>query len=291
MNIAIITGATSGMGKRMAIEIDNSIPSIQEFWIIGRRRDRLHALSIDLSKPCRIFCDDLTDSDFFDRFSKILSSEKPSVSFLVNAAGYGKIGSVKSLSLEDQLGMINLNIRVLTGMCKLCLPYMSDHSRIINFASGAAFLPQPSFAVYAASKSYVLSLSRSLNNELKGSGCYVTAVCPGPVKTEFFDIAETTGKIPVYKYLFMADPIKVCKKALRDSISGSELSVYGISMKLLAILTKLVPIKLIFMFMNLCSIIPGVSDGSGAGSAWRKHNKNKKITLTQNRRIKHRKKH
>ena len=155
---------------------------------------------------------------------KLLTKEKPEIVFLVNAAGFGKIGSVKNLSTEDQLGMVDLNIRVLTGIAKLSLPYMAKHSRIINFASAAAFLPQPSFAVYAASKSYVLSFSRSLNEELQGSGCYVTAVCPGPVKTEFFDIAETTGKIPFYKYLFMADPGNVCRKALVDSIIKKDMS-------------------------------------------------------------------
>lgn len=293
MNIAIITGATSGMGKRMAIEIDKSIPCIQEFWLFGRRRDRLEALKTDLSKSCRIFCDDLTAPDFLRRLNKALHSGNPSIVFLVNAAGYGKIGSVKDLSLEDQLGMIDLNIRALTGICKLCIPYMSKHSRIINFASSAAFLPQPSFAVYAAGKSYVLSLSRSLNNELRGSGCSVTAVCPGPVKTEFFDIAETTGKIPVYKYLFMADPVKVCKKALHDSMAKSELSVYGLSMKALWLLTKLIPVRLIFIFIDLYNMIPHTADNSGTGGIWKKHcrSRNKPLSLNHNHKIKRRKKH
>ena len=250
MNIAIITGATSGMGRRMAVELNDQIPNIQEFWLFGRRMDRLRELERMLSKPCRLFQEDLLDDNFLDNYEKTLSRENPDIVFLVNAAGFGKIGAIRSLSLKDQLGMVDLNIRALTGICRLSLTYMAAHSRIINFASAAAFLAQPSFAVYAATKSYVLSFSRSLNDELHGSGCYVTAVCPGPVKTEFFDIAETTGKIPIYKYLFMADPGEVCRKALVDSITKSDMSVYGAGMKVFMLFAKLIPTKLIFLMMR-----------------------------------------
>ena len=253
MNVAIITGASSGMGRRMAIEIKNRIPNIQEYWLFGRRKERLKALKKTLRKPCRLFDEDLTANDFLSKYKKLLSGEKPNIIFLVNAAGFGKIGSIRDLGLKDQLSMIDLNVRALTGICKLSLPYMSDNSRIINFASSAAFLPQPAFAVYAAGKSYVLSFSRSLNEELHGSGCHVTAICPGPVKTEFFDIAETTGRIPFYKYLFMADPKKVCRKALIDSVNKSDISVYGAGMKLVMFLSKITPVPLILLtlrFMN-----------------------------------------
>ena len=257
MKVAIITGATSGMGRRMAIELNDQIPNIQEFWLFGRREERLKDLQKALSKPCRLFQGDLQDEDSLPDFKRILTKEKPEIVFLVNAAGFGKIGSVKNLSTEDQLGMVDLNIRVLTGITKLSLPYMAKHSRIINFASAAAFLPQPSFAVYAASKSYVLSFSRSLNEELQGSGCYVTAVCPGPVKTEFFDIAETTGKIPFYKYLFMADPGNVCRKALVDSIIKKDMSVYGTGMTAFMIFAKLMPSRLIFLLMRCLNAFTG----------------------------------
>ena len=253
MNVAIITGASSGMGRRMAIEIKNRIPNIQEYWLFGRRKERLKALKKTLRKPCRLFDEDLTANDFLSKYKKLLSGEKPNIIFLVNAAGFGKIGSIRDLGLKDQLSMIDLNVRALTGICKLSLPYMSDNSRIINFASSAAFLPQPAFAVYAAGKSYVLSFSRSLNEELHGSGCHVTAICPGPVKTEFFDIAETTGRIPFYKYLFMADPKKVCRKALVDSVNKADVSVYGAGMKMVMFLSKITPVPLILLtlrFMN-----------------------------------------
>ena len=105
----------------------------------------------------------------------------------------------------------------------------------------SAFLPQPRFAVYAATKAFVLSYSRALAMELKPRQICVTAVCPGPVKTEFFDIAETTGEIPLYKRLVMADPKKVVKKALRDSMMGKTVSVYGFFMKAFFVLAKILP--------------------------------------------------
>ncbi len=255
MNVAIITGASSGMGHRMAIEIRNQIPNVQEYWLFGRRKNRLKALKKTLRKPCRLFDEDLTSSDFLSKYKRLLSDEKPNIVFLVNAAGFGKIGNIRDLSLKDQLSMIDLNVRALTGICKLSLPFMSENSRIINFASSAAFLPQPAFAVYAAGKSYVLSFSRSLNEELRGTGCHVTAVCPGPVKTEFFDIAETTGRIPFYKYIFMADPKKVCRKALIDSINKADISVYGMSMKLVMILSKITPVPLILLALRVMNFL------------------------------------
>ncbi len=122
---------------------------------------------------------------------------------------------------------------------------MSPNSRILQFASSAAFLPQPKFAVYAATKAFVLSYSRALGAELRGRGIYVTAVCPGPVDTEFFDIAETTGQIPLYKRLVMANPRKVVRKALTDSYMGRSVSVYGVAMKAFRVLCKVLPHELV----------------------------------------------
>ena len=122
--------------------------------------------------------------------------------------------------------------------------------QIIQMASSAAFMPQPGFAVYAASKSYVLSFSRALGCELKGRDISVTAVCPGPVKTEFFDIAETTGKIPLYKRLVMANPKRVVRLAIMDAAVGKNISIYGITMKAFFLLCKILPHSLILRLME-----------------------------------------
>ena len=172
---------------------------------------------------------------------------------LVNAAGFGKIGSSAHIAKEDaavQLRMIDVNCRSLTRMTFLVLPSMSKGSRILNISSGASFCPQPGFTVYAATKAYVTSFSRGLYEEMKEEGIVVTAVCPGPVKTEFFDIAETTGKIPLYKRLVMANPKRVVRLAIMDAAVGKNISIYGITMKAFFLLCKILPHSLILRLME-----------------------------------------
>ena len=169
---------------------------------------------------------------------------------MVNASGFGKIGTVGNLPLDDETGMVELNCEALCAVTHMVLPYMSENSRILQFASAASFLPQPGFAIYAATKAFVLSYSRALREELRPRRIGVTAVCPGPVKTEFFDIAETTGEIPLYKRLVMADPHKVVKLAIRDCMVGKSVSVYGVWMKAFFVLCKVVPHEWILRAMQ-----------------------------------------
>jgi len=147
--------------------------------------------------------------------------------------------------------MIDVNCTALTAITNIILPYMNKkRSNIINIASSAAFLPQPSFAVYAATKSFVLSLSTALNKELSKTGIRVTAVCPGPVETEFFDIAEVHHCVKIYKKLVRAKAEDVVNIALLDAYSGSHISVYGITMKLFRIIAKILPHNLIIKFIK-----------------------------------------
>lgn len=249
MKIALVTGASSGLGKEAVIQIADRFSGIDEIWAIARRKDRLVALSQQLPVPLRIFDLDLTDKAALTELESALADEKPDVKILVNSAGYGKIGAVGDVSLVDEMGMVQLNCAALCGVTHLALPYISENSRIVQFASSAAFLPQPRFAIYAATKSFVLSYSRALSQELRARDISVTAVCPGPVKTEFFDVAETTGKVALYKKLTMADPKKVVKLALRDSMMGKEISVYGPLIKVFFILTKIMPHDLLLNIM------------------------------------------
>ena len=181
---------------------------------------------------------------------KLLLDKKPRVRILVNAAGYGVIGKFHELP-KDNVGMCDLNCRALTEMINIVLPYMSrKRSNIINLASSAAFSPQPSFAVYAATKSYVLSLSTALNQELRNTGIRVTAVCPGPVDTEFFDRAEEFNKVKIYKKMFKADSDKVVSLALKDAMRGAHISVYGLSMKGFRVISKIIPHNIIVKFIR-----------------------------------------
>lgn len=248
--IAIVTGASSGMGRETVIQLADRFGGLDEIWAVARRKERLEALGSELPVPLRIFALDLSEMDSLDVLRDALEQEQPQVRILVNAAGYGKIGNVGSLELSDETGMVRLNCETLCAVTHLVLPYIPDHSRIIQYASSAAFLPQPKFAIYAATKSFVLSYSRALHAELRHRDIAVTAVCPGPVKTEFFDIAETTGKIPLYKQLAMADPKKVVKLAIRDSMMGKRVSVYGPVMKSFRVLSKVVPHEALLQIMT-----------------------------------------
>lgn len=250
MKIAIVTGASSGMGREAIIQIADRFSGIGEIWAIARREDRLRELAQQLPVPLRIFPLDLCDEEGLKSLNEALLEKKPEVKLLVNSAGYGKIGKVGNLGIQDETGMVRLNCEALCAVTHIVLPYISDHSRIIQFASSAAFLPQPGFAIYAATKSFVLSYSRALNTELRAKDIAVTAVCPGPVKTEFFDIAETTGSIPLYKQLAMADPKKVVRLALRDSMMGKSISVYGPLMKVFSALCKVFPHELLLRIMD-----------------------------------------
>lgn len=251
MKIAIVTGASSGMGREAVIQIADRFSGIGEIWAVARRGERLSELARQLPVPLRIFPLDLCEKDALRILSAALEKEKPEVKILVNSAGYGKIGKVGELGMDDETGMVALNCEALCAVTHLVLPYIPDHSRIIQFASSAAFLPQAGFAIYAATKSFVLSYSRALNAELRGRDITVTAVCPGPVKTEFFDIAETTGVIPLYKRLAMADPKKVVRLALRDSMMGKGISVYGPLMKAFYVLCKVCPHELLLRIMGM----------------------------------------
>lgn len=250
MKIAIVTGASSGMGREAVIQIADRFSGIGEIWAVARREERLQELKRQLPVPLRIFPLDLCDGDSFEVLRAALEKEKPEVKILVNSAGYGKIGRVGSLDIGDEAGMPRLNCEALCAVTHAVLPYIPDHSHILQFASSAAFLPQPGFAIYAATKSFVLSYSRALNAELRGRDITVTAVCPGPVKTEFFNIAETTGSIPLYKRLAMADAKKVVRLALRDSMMGKSISIYGPLMKAFYVLCKVMPHEALLRIME-----------------------------------------
>lgn len=250
MKIAIVTGASSGMGREFITQIADRFSGIEEIWVVARRKERLDELVGKIPLSLRQFVIDLTDQRDLMKLQIALEEEHPDVKWLINAAGYGKIGPVGSVSLTDETGMVDLNCKALCAVTHMVLPYLSGNSRIIQFASSAAFLPQPDFAIYAATKSCVLSYSRALNEELKPRGIYVTAVCPGPVKTEFFNIAETTGEVALYKRLVMANPKRVVKQAIRDSMMGRPVSIYGITMNAFHLLSKFLPHGLILRIMK-----------------------------------------
>lgn len=242
-NIAIVTGASSGMGKEFAITVQDNV-SVDEMWVIARRKERLEELQKEVNIPLKVIALDLSNDESFKKIGDLLKKEKPSIKLLINASGYGKFEKITSISNEDNMGMIDLNVKALTNMCLTCIPYMQRGSQIINFASVAAFQPVPYINVYAATKAYVLSFSRSLNVELKNENIKVLAVCPFWTKTEFFDRAVTENKV-IKKYVAMYNSKDVVKKAWKDYKKGKDISIYGFNANLQRIIGKLLPHRLI----------------------------------------------
>lgn len=254
MNIAIVTGASSGMGQECVRQLDSLFTTgISEIWLIARRADRLNKLGEELKHRFRVLPFDLTSEKDLCELELSLELIKPNVKMLVNASGYGIVGAFKGSDAKEQTGMIRLNCESLTRVTHMVLPYMKKGARIINFASSAAFVPQVYFSVYAASKSYVLSFSRSLNEELKEDGISVTAVCPGPVSTEFFGLAERGGTIFKFKKHFMSEAPKVVRKAMVDSYHRRTVSVYSFWMNAFRLLTKVTPHDIFLSVMKLLS--------------------------------------
>ena len=242
-NIAIVTGASSGMGKEFAITVQDNV-SVDEMWVIARRKERLEELQKEVNIPLKVIALDLSNDESFKKIGELLKKEKPSIKLLINASGYGKFEKITNISNEDNIGMIDLNVKALTNMCLTCIPYMQRGSQIINFASVAAFQPVPYINVYAATKAYVLSFSRSLNVELKNENIKVLAVCPFWTKTEFFDRAVTENKV-IKKYVAMYNSKDVIKKAWKDYKKGKDISIYGFNANLQRVIGKLLPHRLI----------------------------------------------
>ncbi|MDE7274343.1 MAG: SDR family NAD(P)-dependent oxidoreductase [Lachnospiraceae bacterium] len=250
MNIIIITGASSGLGVEFALQLDNVFHNIDEIWLIARRKKEMLEVAQYLEHTTRVLDMDVTEMAQMERFKELLADKKPVIRMLVNCAGYGIMGEFSASNIGEELGMIDVNCRALTHMTYLCIPYMQKNSRIIQLASSAAFLPQPNFAVYAATKSYVYSFSRALNEELRSKEIYVTAVCPGPVDTPFFDIAEKTGSTLAVKKLTLVRADQVVERAIADSYHRRERSVYSAWIKSFDVVSKVVPHKALLELMR-----------------------------------------
>lgn len=260
MNVVIITGASSGIGLEFALQMDSYFSNIDEFWLIARSRSRLQEVAKVMRHRCRILAMDITKEAQLERLEDTLTEKDAAVRMLINCAGYGTLGEFAGQDLEEQLGMIRLNCEALTHITYRCLPFMRRGSRIIQMASSAAFLPQTDFAVYAATKAYVLSLSRALREELKPRGIIVTSVCPGPVDTPFFEIAEKHGSTLAVKKLTMAGPDRVVEKALRDSYYRRAMSVYGLPIKAFEGLAKVLPHQLLLNALYLMKQLERAAD-------------------------------
>lgn len=257
--IAIITGSSSGIGKAFLELLANDkgefykIP-FDEIWAVARRADALNELarSITNVKVVPVVADLASDSGIKTIEDK-LKAEEPSVGLLINSAGMGIKGKVMDKSPDALSDTIAINCSALSRLIRITVPYMKNEGvrpAIINIASSAGFLPQPNFAAYAASKSYVISFSRAMSYELKPLGISVTAICPGPVRTDFQRRA-TEGKetdFTDWRKNFVADPVKLARASLKASLKGKRMVSYPFSQKFLHLASKIIPISWILSF-------------------------------------------
>ncbi|MCM1180080.1 MAG: SDR family NAD(P)-dependent oxidoreductase [Clostridium sp.] len=250
--IAVVTGASSGMGREFVRQLDTCTRTLEEVWVIARREDRLKALQEEVQHlNLRILALDICKQEDLDSLEKLLEEEQPRVRLLINSAGMGKAGKFAEITRKQAENMVLLNDVALVSITHMVLPYMKEKSNIIQMASAAGFFPQRGFAVYAASKAFVLRFARALHFELKDKGIRVTVVCPGPVDTEFLEISNGVGIKNPLKEFTMVCPDVVVSKALRDAKKGKGISVYGLPMKAVHVAGKLLPSSVVLSILGL----------------------------------------
>ena len=241
MKIAIVTGASSGMGREFVRQLSAYV-QVDEIWAIARRREALEALIAEAHVTVRPIVLDLLKSESFDELRSLLEGEQPEIALLVNAAGFGKFGAYHKTTIEDDCRMIDLNCKALLVMTRLCIPYMKPGSHILELDSLSAFQPVPYITTYGATKAFVLSYSRAMNRELKCKGIRVMAMNPGWVKTEFFRHAfqSNDGEVQYFDRLYEA--AEVVKTGLHDLYhTKKDCSIHGLPVKLQVLAVKLVP--------------------------------------------------
>lgn len=215
--IAIVTGASSGLGREFVKQISKS-RALDEIWVIARRKDRLEEVRKLSKVALRPIALDLTEKSAFDVLRHALEAENPDVRFLVNAAGVGKIGLTRELTVQENDQMIDLNCRAAVDTTLTVLPYMSRGSELINICSVAGFQPLTGLNTYAATKAFLLNWTKALHHELLLSGIRVTALCPYWVKdTEFIPVAKDTGKTSINNFYFAGHAKYIVREALRAS--------------------------------------------------------------------------
>lgn len=240
---AVITGASSGLGREYVKAIVEHYPDINQFWLIARRYDKMKELADSFpQKDFRIIALDLSQAESFYEYQKLLEENKPEIKLLINNSGFGKLGFFDDIPLEAQTGMVDVNVRALTAMTRISLDYMNSGSVILNVCSIAAFIPNPRMAVYCSTKAFVFSFSKALREELKRRNINVLAACPGPMDTEFLALADIPkGASSLFDFCPRVDPAVMAEKSLKRAFDGKAVYTNKFIYKLYRLLCKLVP--------------------------------------------------
>ena len=242
MKIAVVTGASSGIGREFVFAVDKKY-TFDEIWVIARRAERLEELKGKCRNTIRPVALDLAADADLKAYAELLEKEKPEIALLVNAAGCGVFGPFEEKELDALLHSARLNALSLTAMCHLSLPCMKSGSAIINMGSNSSWQPVPYQAVYGASKSYVLSLSRAIGRELRPRGVHVMCVCPGWIKTEFQQHAKHDEYIRYVDRWY--GPEEVAAQAMKDLEKKKTVSILGAPVRRQVALVKHLPVDMV----------------------------------------------
>ena len=248
MSIAVITGASSGLGACYIDAVTKLFPEIDELWLIARRKERLKEVAMKYSdKHCIIISMDMADMSSFKILKEKLKADNPQIKVLINDAGMSIGSPFENMELESMLKIIDLNCKGATTVTKVCLPYIMDGGTILEVSSTSAFVPNTNLIVYCASKSYVSAFCLGLREELKDRHINVCAVCPGFMHTEMTkpDITKGQSRLPVI------DPKTAALKSLKAAKKGRAVYTTGTFYKCYRLLAKLVPHTLLVKFANL----------------------------------------
>ena len=248
MSIAVITGASSGLGTCYVDAVTKLFPEIDELWLIARREERLKEVAGKYpNKYCIIIPMDMADMSSFKMLEEKLKIEKPHIKVLINDAGMSSGSPFEDMELECILKIIDLNCKGATAITKVCLPYIIDGGTILEVSSTSAFVPNTNLIVYCASKSYVSAFSLGLREELKDRHINVCAMCPGFMLTEMTKPELTKGqsRLPVIP------PKTAALKSLKAAKKGRAVYTTGIFYKCYRLLAKIIPHTILVKFACL----------------------------------------
>ncbi len=246
-NIIVVTGASSGMGKEFIHQILKKETDIDEIWAIARNKEKVDELKETINNKIVPLILDLTVEKDLLKYKDKLTNEKPNIVILANCAGFGIFNHSENISLDIKLNMIDLNVKAPVSLIDYSLQYMKANAMIMNIASCAGFQPIPYINDYAATKAFLVSYSRALNQELKYRNIHVLAVTPYWTKTAFFSRAiDNNKKKVVINYNAMYEAKDVMQLAIKDLYNfKKDISCYGFVNRFQKILTKLLPHKLV----------------------------------------------
>ncbi|MBQ9743628.1 MAG: SDR family NAD(P)-dependent oxidoreductase [Clostridia bacterium] len=246
--IAVITGASSGLGVELYKEMQKE--ELDEIWIIARREERLKEIANTFGKiKTRVVPMDITLPENTERLKSLFETETPDIRFFINNAGFGIIGNLDEADYKKQGQMVDLNVRALTELTVIALPYMNKGGCVINICSIASFVPNARMTVYSSTKAYVMSFTKALRYELKKKKINVTAICPGPMSTEFLGVAGIEkGVSGAFDSLPYCDPVKTARGGIKAAKRGKCVYTPRAFYKFYRLLAKLVPSSLLMPF-------------------------------------------